>query len=117
MFEDDSQEKRYTTLVKRRITPSRYVCENNLSTLGLKVKIDRIFHLIGLLEFMQKEAPIFECITLEFLSTLDSKLQRKYIDGTRYYYGTLKFWLFNQDHELNVEELEVHPPIAHQWVG
>lgn len=54
---------------------------------------------------MQKEAPTFERIIHEFLSTLYFKLQRKYVDWTRYYYGTLKFRLFNQNQELNVEEL------------
>lgn len=94
-----------STLVKRRITQLRYFCETTLTTLCFKVEIDKIFHSTGLLELMQREAPTFDPITLEFLITLVFKLQRMYIDGTRYYYGTLKFLLFNQNHELIEEDL------------
>lgn len=93
IFKDESQGQRYSTLVKWRIL-SRYICETTVTTLGLKLEIDRMFHSNGLLEFMQNEAPTFERITLEFLSTFDFKLKRKYINGTRYYYGTIKFRLF-----------------------
>lgn len=48
-----------------------------------------MFHCIGLLEFMQREAPTYERITLEFLSTLYFKLLKKWVDGVMYYYGTL----------------------------
>lgn len=54
---------------------------------------------------MQREASTFERITLKFLITLDFKLQKKWINETRYYYDTLKLWLFNQTHELSVEEI------------
>lgn len=88
-------------LVKQRITLLRYVSETILTAFGLEVEINRMFYSIGLLEFMQREAPTFERITLKFLSALDFKLQSKYIDGTRYYHATLKFQLFNQNRELN----------------
>lgn len=64
-----------------------------------------MFHSIGLLEFMQREETTDERINLEFLSILDFKLQNKWINGMRYYYGTLIFCLFNQNHNLSVEEL------------
>lgn len=50
------------------------MCERTLTDLGLKYEIDRMFHVISLLEFMHFEAPNFERITLEFLSTLDFQL-------------------------------------------
>lgn len=64
-----------------------------------------MFHLIDLLDFMKKEASTFERITLKFLSILCFRLQKKYINGMRYYYDTLKISLFNQNHELSMEEL------------
>lgn len=64
-----------------------------------------MFHVIGLLEFMHFEASTFERITLEFLSTLDFQLQRKWLGNLRYYFGTLKFRLFNEHHELTIDEL------------
>lgn len=63
-----------------------------------------MFHPIRLLEFMKREAPTYGHIAFEVLSTLDLKLLKKWIEGTRYYYGTLKFCLFNQNFELSVEE-------------
>lgn len=74
VFEDDTQAKWYSTLMKWKITLSRYMCERTLSTLGLKSELDRMFHSIGLLDFMQREKPTYERTTLEFLSTLDFKL-------------------------------------------
>lgn len=64
-----------------------------------------MFHSVSLLDLMQKEEPRFERITIECFRTLYLKLQNKCIDGTRYYYGTLKFRLFNQNHNLSMEEL------------
>lgn len=104
ILEDDTQAKRYSTLIKRKINSSRYMCESTLSTLGLKAEIDRMFYSIGLLDFMQTRALTNECITLEFVSNLNFKLQKKWIDGSRYYYGTLKFCLFNQNQELSEEK-------------
>lgn len=105
VFEDEEQAKRYLVLARCKFTPSMYVCERTLTDLGLKTEVDRMFHVIGLLEFMHFEAPTFERITLEFLSTLDFQLQRKWLGNVRYYFGTLKFCLFNENHELVVEEL------------
>lgn len=81
------------------------MCEQTLSTLGLKSKVDRFFNNIGFLHFMQRDVPTNERITLEFLSTLTFKLEKTWVEGVIYYYGTLKFWLFNQDIMLSVEDL------------
>lgn len=105
VFEDEEQAKRYSVLSRCKITPSRYMCEQTLTDLGLKYEVDRMFHVIGLLEFMNFKASTFERITLEFLSTLDFQLQRKWLGNMRYYFGTLKFVIFNENHELTVEEL------------
>lgn len=64
-----------------------------------------MFHVLGMLEFMCLEAPTYERITLEFLSTIEFQLEKRWIGTTRYYYGTLKFRLFITDHELSVKEL------------
>lgn len=42
---------------------------------------------------------------LNFFSTLEFHLEKRWINMTRYYYGTLRFRLFNNYHELFVEEL------------
>ena len=81
------------------------MCEHTLNALGLKIKVDRMFHVLGMLEFMSLEVPTYERITLEFLSTLEFQLEKRWIDTTRYYLGTLRFRLFNNYHELSVEEL------------
>ena len=67
------------------------MCEHTLNALGLKMEIYRMFHVLGMLEFMSLEAPTNECITLEFLSTLEFQLEKWLIDTTRYYFGTLRF--------------------------
>ena len=64
-----------------------------------------MFHVLGMLEFMSLEAPTYERITLEFLSTLEFQLEKRWIDTTRYYFGTLRFCMINNYHELSVEEL------------
>lgn len=64
-----------------------------------------MFNVLGLLEFISLEAPTYERITLEFLSMLEFQLEKRWIDTTRYYFGTLPFRLFNNYHELSVEEL------------
>lgn len=92
-------------LARCKITPSKYMCERTLTDLGLKSKFDRMFHAIGLLEFTYFEVPTFERITRDFLSTLDFQLQRRWLRNVRYYFGTLKFLLFNENHELTIEEL------------
>jgi hypothetical protein len=81
------------------------MCEKTLTDLGLKIEIDRMFHVLGMLEFMSLEAPTYERITLEFLSTLEFQLEKRWVNTTRYYFGTLRFRLFNNYHELSVEEL------------
>lgn len=48
--------------------------DGTLTDLGLISEVDRMLHVIGLLEFIHFEAPTFERITLEFFSTLDFQL-------------------------------------------
>jgi hypothetical protein len=64
-----------------------------------------MFHTLGMLEFMQLEAPTFARITLEFLSTIEFKLKNRWNGTEKEYYGTLQFRLFNTDMELSVDEL------------
>lgn len=81
------------------------MCKQTLNALGLKIEVDMTFHVLGMLEFMSLEAPTYERITLEFLSTLEFQLEKRWINIKRYYFGTLCFRLFNNYHELSVEEL------------
>lgn len=103
IFGDEGQAKRYSVFARCKVTPSRYMCEQTLSDLGLRYEVDRMFHVIWLLKFMHFEASIFERITLVFMSTLDFQLQRKWLRNVRYYFGTLKFCLFNENHELTLK--------------
>jgi len=81
------------------------MCEKTLTDLGLKLEVDRMFHVLGMLEFMSLEAPTYERITLEFPSTLEFQLEKRWVNTTRYYFGTLRFRLFNNYYELFVKEL------------
>lgn len=81
MFEDLEHQKRYTVHLKRELTPTRYMCDGTLQELGLQAKIHRMFHTLGMLEFMQLEAPTCVRITLEFLSTIEFKLKNRW-NGT-----------------------------------
>lgn len=105
VFDNPEQERRYSIHKKQKLTPTRYMCEQTLHDLGLKIEIYRMFHVLGMLEFMILEAPTYERITLEFLSTLKFQLEKWWIDTTRYYCGTLRFRLFYNDYELSIKEL------------
>lgn len=105
VFDNPEQEQRYVMHRKRKLTPTRYMCEQTLHDLGLKIEIYRMFHVLGRLELMSLEAPTYERITLELLSTLEFQLEKRWINTTSYYYGTLRFRIFNDYHELYVEEL------------
>lgn len=98
-FDNLEEEKRYQVHRKQKLTPTRYTYEQTVNALGLKIEVDGMFHALGMLEFMSLEAPTYECITLEF------QLEKRWINTTRYYFGTLYFRLFNSYHELFVEEL------------
>lgn len=89
------------------------MCEHTLNALGLKIEVYRMFHILGMLEFMSLEAPTYERVTLEFLSTLEFHLEKRWIDTTTYYFGILRFQLFNNYHEFFVEELAaiLRPPL------
>lgn len=89
VFDNPEQERRYQIHRKRKLTSTRYMCENTLTALGLKIEVDWMFHVLGMLEFMSLEAPTYERITLEFLSTLEFQLEKRWVNTTRYYFGTL----------------------------
>jgi hypothetical protein len=81
------------------------MCNGTLQELGLQAEIHCMFHTLGMLEFMQLEAPTFARIMLEFLSTIEFKMKNRWNGMEKEYYGTLQFRLFNTDMELTVEEL------------
>ena len=64
-----------------------------------------MFHSLGMLEFMHYEAPTHERITLEFLRTLDFKLERRWAGTVKEYYGNMKFRLYNVDYETSIKDL------------
>lgn len=68
-------------------------------------ELDRMFHVLGMLEFVHCEAPTFERITLEFLSIIEFKLKKGWTGTTLYFGGTMSFRLYNVAHELTVEQL------------
>lgn len=105
LFDNPEQEKWYQVHRKQKLTPTRYMCEQTLNALGIKIEGNRMFHVLEMLEFMSLEASTYERITLEFLRMLELKLEKRWIDPTKYYFGTLRFRLFNNYHELFVEEL------------
>ena len=111
MFENPTYEVCYSRHIRCNIRPmascskTQYMCSKTLSTLGLSDEINRMFRILGVLEFMNCEALTFERITLEFLSYMDFKLQQ-ICDGTnRCHSGTMTFRLYNTDHQLTVEKL------------
>lgn len=57
VFDNPEQEQQYSVHRKRKLTPTRYMCEKTLHDLGLKIEVDRMFHVLGMLEFMSLEAP------------------------------------------------------------
>lgn len=113
-FVKTENQKRYSAQLKCKLIPTRYICDNTLYNLGLKMEIHCLFHSLGMLEFMQCEAPTFERITLEFLSTGEFKLKHRWTGSERQYYSTLTFHLFNNNHELTLEHLGeiLHLPIT-----
>lgn len=52
VFDNPEQEQWYSIHRKRKLTPTRYMCEQTLHDLGLKIEIYRMFHVFGMLEFM-----------------------------------------------------------------
>lgn len=105
IFDNPEHERRYTSHVKRKITPIRYLCSDTLFQLGLSEELDRMFHVLGMLEFVHYKAPTYERITLEFLSTIEFKLKKGWTGTTMYFRGTMSFRLYNVDHKLTVEQL------------
>lgn len=105
IFDNPEHERRYASHVKQKITPTRYLCSDTLFQLGLSEELDRMFHVLRMLEFIHCEAPTFKRITLEFLSTIEFKLKKGWTGTTMYFGGTMSFRLYNVDHELTVEQL------------
>lgn len=76
IFDNPKHERRYSSHVKRKIPPIRYLCSDTLFQLGMSKELDRMFHVLRMLEFVHCEAPTYERITLEFLSTIEFKLKK-----------------------------------------
>lgn len=105
IFDNPEHERRYSSHVKRKTTPMRHLCYDTLAQLGLSEELDKMFHVLGMLEFVQCEAPTYERITLELFSTIEFKLKKGWTGTTMCYGDTMHFRLYNVDHELTVEQL------------
>ena len=64
IFDNPEHEKCYSSHVKCKITPTRYLYSDTLAQLGMSEELDRMFHVLGMLEFVHCEASVFERITL-----------------------------------------------------
>lgn len=82
IFDNPEHERRYSSHVKRKITPMRYLCSDTLAQLGLSEELDMMFHVLGMLELMHCETPTYERITLEFFSTIKFKLKKGWTGTT-----------------------------------
>lgn len=56
-------------------------------------ELDRMFHVLDILEFLNCEAPTFDRITMEFFSTIEFKLKKEWTGTTMYYGGNMHFRL------------------------
>ena len=104
-FTKPEHRERYHVLIKRRLIPPRYICEATLNRLGIKDEVYRMFQNIGLLPFMLFEAPTYEGLTFEFLSSVDFKLRRRWNGSELEFYGNLEFCMFGNQHSLSVAEV------------
>lgn len=84
MFTSSVEQERYAILTKWRITPTRYLDENTLITLGLKNEVGRLFNNIGLGYFILIKCTTFSRVTLE--ANMRSILDK--------IHGTIAFRLF-----------------------
>lgn len=64
VFENLEHQKRYVVHLKRKLTPTRYMCNVTLQELGLQAEVHHIFHALEILEFMQLEAPTSRTLLL-----------------------------------------------------
>lgn len=77
IYDNPEHKRMYSSHVKRKIAPTRYLCSDTLFQLGLSEELDRMFHVLDMLEFVHCEVPTYERITLEFLSTIEFKLKKR----------------------------------------
>lgn len=105
IFEDDDHIERYKTHLKRKLVPTRYVCDDTMSALGILDDVSQMFHNLGIFEFMHADVPTYERITLEFLSTVKFKLEKNWTGHVYEYFGTMSFRLYNEDYSMSVIQL------------
>lgn len=82
IFDNPEHERRYAYHLKWKITPTRYLCSDTLFQLGLLEEMDRMFHVLGMLEFVHCDVLTFERVTLEFLSIIEFKLEKGWTGTT-----------------------------------
>jgi len=72
IFQNEEQNMRYASLIKRLIIPTRYIDENSLNTLGMLNDMIAMLKKIGWTTFTNLKNPAYERITLEFLSSMSA---------------------------------------------
>src|SRR3954466_10294079 len=103
-FRLDTHRQRYNAYLRRKNLPTRYVCDVTTDCLGITTEIHRMFHALGLLRLIQFEAPTFERLTYEFLSIFEFEMKLRTNRLEPEHYGTLKFRMFDIDHELSLDD-------------
>ena len=105
IFEDGEHIARYKAHLKRKLLSTRYICLVDMSALGILDDVSMLLNNLRILEFMHHDAPTYERITLEFLSTLSFKLEKEWNGSAMDYFGTLNFRMYNEDHSMSVIQL------------
>ncbi|KAK7386790.1 hypothetical protein VNO78_27126 [Psophocarpus tetragonolobus] len=107
-FGSPTQEERYTSLKKRTISHTVYWDEDTVQTLGFEADVDHMFTNIGWKNFVEMKFPVYEAITLEFLSSLtvkDLNLNSRNSRGDEEDESLVCFRMFNTDHSLDFATL------------
>ncbi|KAK7401377.1 hypothetical protein VNO78_12803 [Psophocarpus tetragonolobus] len=96
-FGSETQKKRYLSLKTKIIHPTVYWDDQTVETLGFEDDVHHMFDNIGWKSFVQMKFPVYETITLEFLSSLSVED----LKGDEKKDGFVHFRLFNTDQRLD----------------
>lgn len=100
VFSDNIQRARYQTLVKRKISNTRYLDAHTMNVLGITDDVNYMFSNVGWSYFAALQFPVYEAITLEFLSSVNAEI----LLGKDCERGLITFRLCNKEHRLTLAE-------------
>ena len=92
---------RYNNLSTRTLIPNRYLDHKAVEELGISDRVNEYLDVVGWNSFAFEPKPVFEELTLEFLSTLTVEKKRL----PKNLYGSLRFTLCGQPSMVTVEQL------------